>query len=253
MKELLKQFDVYSFKARVQPAFFLMLPIALVLLVWYEPIQTIKGGIVGFLGTFGVLQFVANQMSSKGNGLQDRLFEKWGASPSTIIMRHSDDVIDNHTKERYFDSLSKAIKNFQAPTQAREENKPLEADKMYNSAGHFLREFSRDTKKFPLVFKELTNYGFSRNLCAFKGLGFSITLLSFCISIFLLWFNHVYGIEKEIVELVQTISIEKLLLPIGLFIYSFIWMFLINIQWVKTRAFAYAKALFSVCERLPKD
>ena len=171
MKEILssvaKNFDTYSFSARVKPAFFIVFPIALIFFVWYEPSKTLTGGVITLLSTFGVIQYAANLMSSRGNTLQSKLFEKWGGSPTTIIMRHSDDTIDKHTKQRFFSALTTKKSDLKFPTKAEETENSIDADEMYKSAGNFLRENSRDVKKFPMVFIQFQYFDYSQGSISF--------------------------------------------------------------------------------------
>jgi hypothetical protein len=254
MKELLsnvaKNFDPYSFSARVKPAFFIVLPVALVFFVWYEPSKTLAGGIITLLSTFGVIQYAANLISSKGNALQSKLFTKWGGSPTTIIMRHTDDTIDKHTKKRLFTALTSKCSGLKFPTVEEEKEVSEDADEVYKSAGNFIKENSRDTKKYPLVFKELVAYGISRNTRAFKALGILISLITLVISIFLLWFNYLYDSQTTIIEIINIAAIEELILPIFLSVFLYVWIFTITEKEVKIRAYAYAKALLAVGEKL---
>lgn len=124
MSEFSKYFDEYSFNARVKPALFLVFPIFISLLVLFEPSRTWTGSTVTFLVAFGVINFAANQMSAKGNALQDKLFKKWGGAPTTIILRHTDNTIDSVTKSRYMDRLALLISNFNPTTPEYEQANP---------------------------------------------------------------------------------------------------------------------------------
>ena len=128
MSEFSKYFDEYSFNARVKPALFLVFPIFISLLVLFEPSRTWTGSTVTFLVAFGVINFAANQMSAKGNALQDKLFKKWGGAPTTIILRHTDNTIDSVTKSRYMDRLALLISNFNPTTPEYEQANPERAD-----------------------------------------------------------------------------------------------------------------------------
>lgn len=49
------------------------------------------------------------------------------------------------------------------------------ADEQYAAVTRELRRLTRDRKRFPLVYRELTNYGFARNLYGCKPLGLTIS------------------------------------------------------------------------------
>ena len=116
MDSLNKLFDKYSFNARVKPALFIILPIVVTAYILIEPLRTLLGSLIAIFVTCGVVHFFANQMSSRGNILQDELFKKWGGAPTTIILRYSDSALDKHTKQRYRLKLDSLISNFKIVT-----------------------------------------------------------------------------------------------------------------------------------------
>jgi hypothetical protein len=188
-------------------------------------------------------------MSTKGNILQEKLFLKWGGSPTTIILRHSDDRLDTHTKSRYMSIMEKLISNFTAVSREEEISDRCKADEMYRTAGNYMKEHTRDTKKYPLVFKELITYGFSRNIKAFRWLGFTISSLSLAASSFIIWYEHIKDNNSSLVDLLFSIPFENTALIISLVLMIFMWLFLVTEKWVEVRSFSYAKALFAACEK----
>ncbi len=249
MKILKKEFDEYSFNARVMPAFFLVFPVVLTIFSLYEPSRTWGGVVMTFIASFGVVSFAANQLSTKGNNLQSRLFAKWGGAPTTIVMRYSDDTLDTFTKKRYMAKLASQIPRFPKITPELERLKPREVDDLYRSATNYLREKTRDSKLYPLVMKENINYGFSRNIRAVKWLGLTLTVGSLGSCIGMIWFKYLKGVSSVNVDLMLEIPFAYLsLIPLLLFV-LFIWGFWVSEGWVKVRAFAYAKALLASCEK----
>ncbi|ELB2105560.1 hypothetical protein QNZ93_004542 [Vibrio parahaemolyticus] len=250
MSEFSKYFDEYSLNARVKPALFLVFPIFISLLILFEPSRTWTGSTATFLVAFGIINFAANQMSAKGNLLQERLFQKWGGAPTTIVLRHSDNTIDSVTKSRYMERLTLLISNFIPPTVEYEQTNPEKADDLYASASNYLREHTRNTTKYPLVFKENIAYGFSRNIRAFKSLGIFITLSSLLVSLVVTYLSlPPLNIMSPIV-VIQEISFPNIgLIAIHLSM-LWVWIFLVTEKWVKVRALAYAKRLYSTCEKI---
>ncbi|MBJ7267654.1 hypothetical protein IG389_00595 [Idiomarina abyssalis] len=253
MDDFSKYFDEYSFNSRVKPAFFLVFPIFISLLVLFEPSRTWTGSTVTFLVAFGVINFAANQMSAKGNVLQDKLFKKWGGAPTTIVLRHSDNTIDSVTKSRYMDRLALLISNFTHTTPEYEQANPEGADELYMSASNYLREHTRDTTAYPLVFKENIAYGFSRNIRAFKTLGIFITVSSLLVSLVVTYLDATALGSKPPKLVIQEISFPYLGLIAILLSMLWAWVFLVTENWVKVRAFAYAKRLYSACEKITVD
>ena len=250
MSELSKYFDAYSFNARIKPVLFLVFPVFLSLLVLFEPARTWNGYGLTLLVAFGVINFAANQMSSKGNELQERLFDKWGGAPTTIILRHSDNTLDAFTKSRYMHKLQMVVQNFTATTDEYERLNPRESDVLYSSASNYLREHTRDTDKYSLLFKENIAYGFSRNIRAVKPLGIFLTLASLSVSLLIIYLKLESVKITTVSSLVHNVPFEYFGLLISHLAMLWIWIFLVTEKWVKTRAFAYAKRLYSACEQI---
>lgn len=245
-----KLFDKYSLNARVKPAFFIILPIVVTAYILIEPLRTLLGSLIGIFVTCGVVNFFANQMSSAGNELQIKLFHKWGGAPSTIILRYSDETLDKYTKERYRAKLNEIIPNFKKITESYEMQHPKDADDYYKSASNFMREYTRDEKKYSLILGENISYGFSRNLLAFKITAIVVILISFTISLLFIIFNTEW--KTDFINTLKEIpSSNYVLLGIHLVFFLF-WCFLINEKWVKTRGIAYAKRLYAACEDIKK-
>lgn len=246
MFSLDKFFDKYSFNARVKPALFIILPIVVTAYILIEPLRTLLGSLVGIFVTCGVVNFFSNQMSSAGNELQIELFKKWGGAPSTIILRHSDEILDKFTKQRYRAKLNELIPNFKKITENYEIQNSKDADDYYKSASNFMREYTRNEKRYPLILSENISYGFSRNLLAFKQTAITIILISFTISLLFIIFNT--ALESNFIDTLKEIpSSNYVLLGVHL-VFFLIWCFMINENWVKTRGIAYAKRLYAACE-----
>lgn len=250
MSEFSKYFDEYSFNARVKPALFLVFPIFISLLVLFEPSRTWTGSTVTFLVAFGVINFAANQMSAKGNALQEKLFEKWGGAPTTILLRYTDNTIDSVTKSRYMDRLALLISNFSSTTPEYEQANPERSDELYRSASNYLREHTRDKTIYPLVFKENIAYGFARNIRAFKSLGIFITVSSLLGSLVVTYLDAITLESVSLRLVIQEVSFPYWgLITIHLSM-LWVWVFLVTENWVKLRGFAYAKRLYSACEKI---
>jgi hypothetical protein len=68
-----------------------------------------------------------------------------------------------------------------------EQNDPAAAKSFYERTGTWLRENTRDTKKFPILFNELVTYGFRRNLLGVKWPALALNLVVVLICAGLLW------------------------------------------------------------------
>ncbi|MHA6790903.1 hypothetical protein ACWA6H_24765 [Pseudomonas bijieensis] len=244
-----KVFDPYKYKARVKPALLLVLPVVIYVMTFFEAARSWGGVLSTFLVSFGVIAFAASQMSSKGNKLQDKLFKTWGGAPTTIVLRHSDDTVERPTKKRYMQRLADLIKDFVIIAEAEEKADPKAADEMYRSATNFLREKTRDTTKYSMIFNENIEYGFARNLTACKPFGVALTLT--CLVLCLVGLYHSLGVPLQELSLAVLAKHPILLAAIGVeLIILLCWIFLVNHDWVRVRGFAYAKRLFASCEEV---
>jgi len=116
----------------------------------------------------GVLLFaLADIARRQGRRLEPRLYQQWGGKPTTVMLRHSDSALDGATKAQYHKFLAGKV-NAVSPSPADEERSLSNCDAFYERCGNWLRENTRDTKKFKILFDENVTYGFRRNLFALK-------------------------------------------------------------------------------------
>lgn len=239
-------FDRYSLNARIKPALLIVSPLVVTAYILIEPLRTLLGTVLGIFVTCGLIHLLSIQMSTFGNRLQKKLFLKWGGAPTTKILRYSDTALDRFTKERYRKKLVNLVPNFKNLTPSAEIKDSCKADEYYQSATKYLLEYTRDTSKYPLIFKENIVYGFSRNLLAFKSTAITIILLSFSISLAFLFFkiSELWVDWKSL----AVIPAEYYVLFSIHIIFILVWIFMIDEEFVKIRGEAYAKRLFSACE-----
>jgi hypothetical protein len=83
------------------------------------------------------------------------------------MLRHRDPTLDEPTKERMHTILASKV-GVTAPTGVQEESNPAAADSFYARAGTWLRENSRDQKKFDILFNENVTYGYSTRNCRYR-------------------------------------------------------------------------------------
>ena len=108
---------------------------------------------------------------------------------------------------------------------------PTDADQYYISAINYLREKTRDSEKYPLILKENMNYGFSRNLLAFKSTAITIILISLAISLLII----VVTFKDKYVDInsLSLLSPQYYVLVILHIIFLLFWCLMINETWVK--------------------
>ena len=134
-------------------------------------------GLATVLSSCGGPYLLASFVRTWGQHTQDRLFQKWGAQPSTILLRHRDGILPQQTKLRYHNLVESRLAVVM-PTDEEELCSPGAADATYAAAGDALRQLTNDRKKYPLVFKELVAYGFNRNAYGVRWVGLTVALMT---------------------------------------------------------------------------
>jgi hypothetical protein len=112
---------------------------------------------------------------------------------------------------------------------------PREADDRYESAGRWLREYTRDRDRFPLVFKENVAYGFARNLWGLRAYGLTSSVICIAAAGMALWIGRGLGVP-----------IAAIALGLVLVLVFSQW---VTAHWVREAGEAYARALLAVCDQ----
>lgn len=220
--------NLYSLKARVYPLIITLIPIILVGIIYSFQLKSIYELLIS-LGVTTSLFFLFSQIGrDKGKKLENKMWEKWGGTPSSQVLRFSNETIDLHTKRRYHNFLKEKTKIGTELTEEFENENLIESDSIYTSWSKFLISKSRDTSKYNLLFQENTNYGFRRNLLGLKPIAITIIILlvigSLGYSYFISNFEFVF-------------SQELLLTGIVLFLSLLFWLLVVNEKWLKYVAF----------------
>lgn len=247
LKELGKYFDHYTINARFMPAFFSVLPFVLTMLAWCPSSKSILGGSLTVLISFGVMTFISTFISNLGNRRQKKLYSIWGGAPTTVILRHRDQVLDKYTKQRYHKWLDGKIDELNFPKEEDEIDNQTDADLKYQSAVNFLREFTRDKKKYPAVYRDNVAYGFARNLQSIRMMGLLVALMCVVVNLYLIW--SVLDLAKaEVDSVIFSDFFPGIGAGISSVLFAFAFLLVINNNFVKDRGFRYAKTLLESCE-----
>lgn len=163
------QFDTYSFRARVLPVYLTLAPVVLLLAVLApEGLKLPLGGATALV--FVPISFFLGQVGADfGKRLEKGLWSKWCGPPTTRFLRHGNHEFNEVTRDRVHEKLRGL--GLHVPTREEQDQDQHAADKHYESCTEDLIRRTRDTKRFPLVFKGLTEYGFRRNLLGLKAFG----------------------------------------------------------------------------------
>jgi len=243
-----KLFDPYERQARLYPGLLVVAPAATVFMCLTTPDKLWSSTLVSLLVGCGTAYALGRVARDAGKRLQDRLFSKWGGAPTTQILRHSNSVIDAHTKDRYHKVLSKGIgKSF--PTQESEMTDPQAADDLYRAGTTWLLGQTRDTKLFPLVFKENIAFGFQRNTFGLRIIGILVSMFCLLFVLVIVAYRSNF-IASPTLEAITNIGAPQLVaLAVSLAFLS-MWIFGYTEQALQRTAFAYALRLLESCDRL---
>jgi len=236
----IKALDSYTVKARYYPTMIVVAPMCLVVLSLasgqLDLLKSIGVGIVSGLG----LVFVMDQVGrDSGRNKQSHLFRQWGGVPTTVLLRHQDHTIGGPTKERYHCILSKLLPDLDIPSAQQEMENQSRADEVYASCTEFLKEATRDSAKFPLIFQENSNYGFRRNLWVMKAGGLVVSAIGTVICGAICVYRLRQPSEMWLVPAVSALLSVLLL---------YLWACRFTPSWVRMTAFAYARQLLAACD-----
>ena len=161
--------DPYSTRARLFPVYLTIAPMVL-LLVGVVPgaLKLPLGGAAALI--FAPIAYFMSQFGGDfGKRLEQRLWSDWGGPPTTRFLRHSNCEFNQVSRERVHAKL-RAI-GLHVPSEEEQQEDPRRADEHYESFTEELIRRTRDSARFPLVFKALTEYGFRRNLLGLRWYG----------------------------------------------------------------------------------
>ena len=165
--DALKFFDAYSLRARLFPALITSVSAIILLIVvipWHRLSWTQAFASVGVIVILYVMADIARR---RGRAIEPELIRRMGGLPSTTMLRYRDTTFDAGAKGRMHKFLGGKIGG-KAPSAADEQKDPEMADKFYARCGNWLRENTRNHKKFNVLFDENITYGFRRNLLGLK-------------------------------------------------------------------------------------
>ena len=127
------------------------------------------------------------------------------------------------------------------PTAQLERRNQQAADEFYELAGTWLREKTRDTKKFPILFNELVTYGFRRNLLGVKWPALALNVAVVLICAGLLWYRWPIDVTDGMTARIVVVLVVAAA-------HALYFLLLVNAESVKAAARTYARQLIISCE-----
>jgi len=239
--DIAEMFDAYGRQARLLPALLLLFPLFVTVAIWFPALYQTAAGLIGLAVACGVTVLFGHLSRERGRRQERLLFATWGGKPTTIWLRFRDANLDHHTKTRYGEFLQGKIRGWKAPSEDEEKRDPTGVDARYDTAVKWLLEYTRNRKRFPLVFKENISYGFRRNLFGLRSWGIALTIL--CATINLVALVKGYQTDGALSLPGVASALVSILALIG-------WLGVVGPGWVRDAGDAYARVLLASCEEL---
>lgn len=233
--------DAYSLRARVYPAIIAVAPtIALILTLtsWtsLQPSQLVV------LLAVGVLLYASSEITrSRGKAIEAKVFEATGGKPTVRMLRHRDVTFPAEQKKRYLRIICEQIGRT-PPTAQGENDHSQRADECYEACGTWLRENTRDVKKFHVLFEENISYGFRRNLLGVKPIGLSLNIVTVLIAALITYLK----LKEDSSYDYATFSLVLIIAAVHAVFFTFI----VRMTWVVEAAKSYGRQLILCTEAL---
>ena len=240
MWSMLKQFDAYTLRARIFPALIAGLPTLALLFVMVPWDRLGISHVVATTMSLVLLFAFADVARRTGRIVEAKLETR--ATPE--LWHHDNLEIDAITKDRYREFMAAKLKK-SAPTAEDEVRDIKHANHFYLSAGHWLRDNTRDTKKFKILFDELLTYGFRRNLLGLKPVALILNAVVLALTSAALYSHWEYSAIQQ--------TQEKLILIVAVVVlHSAYMIFAVHKEAVRDASKSYGKQLIFSCETLMK-
>ena len=229
-----------------------MLPLGILLFIWMPGDSLPTGGLLGIVSTGGGTALLAQIGRDRGRKKQSALWKSWGGSPTIQLLRFRDSP--NQVMLARWRAKLTGLWGQVLPTAEEEARDPTAADQQYEAAASFLREATRDTSRFPLVFAENVNYGFRRNLWGLKPYGFVFAILAAAASWGLFLLSAGLPTAEPWLDTVVTDPSGAIITRLAGSVLNtaavVLWVFFITSGWVRTAAEAYAQRLLGALDTL---
>lgn len=242
-----KLLDPYDVRARLFPGLLVLLPAILYLALLFGTKNPVVVGLSSVLVACGGPYLLSSFVRTWGQRAQDRLFRRWGAQPSTILLRHGDATLPALTKQRYHE-LAAARLGVAMPSAEDELKHPTHADLAYAAAADVLRPQTNDRKAFPFVFKELVAYGFNRNAHGSRWVGLGVAVITIIAT---LWHAGVLGLESPHWR-TPALDNAHIVVLVSALTMAVLWCVHFTGETVRLAGVSYAKRLWEALDQVPK-
>lgn len=239
---IFKPFDGYTMRARITPALLASLPslaLPFVLVPWnHLGLSNAIVSVMSFLLLFAFSDVV------RRTGLRVERKLKTRATPE--LWYRSDHRLPTASKNLYREFIAGKLKQV-APSEADEINDPSAANDFYAAAALWLRDNTRDKKRFNLLYEELITYGYRRNLLGVKPVA---VVANFVVALFgaaIMYFDIPYF------KAIPYINEKLVVLWIVVVFHSVFMLLAVSSQSVRDASITYGTRLIESCGDLIKS
>ncbi|MGY8564479.1 hypothetical protein L0938_13780 [Paracidovorax citrulli] len=241
--------DPYDRKARLAPALIVLMPLTVSFIAAFrdelDAIQVVATVVATFCAPF----LLSSVVRFQGKKLEQKLVKKWGAMPSTMLLRHRNDRLNPLTKAGYHQIIHAKL-GVTVPTAAKERGDHGKADHVYEAAVAKLRERTRGTET--LVLQENISYGFFRNMSALRPYGIATSATGVLVGLLMTGAVTLNPLAFTWASLLHP-GFEggaTLLVSVALL---FLWCTSFSHGRVESAAYAYAERLLTAFDRIPSS
>jgi hypothetical protein len=192
--------DEYERRARLVPGLLAIFPVAILLSVLSLRQLPTVSYVMGAAVLIGTPVVVADIVRQQGRKAEKTLWKSWGGPPTTAWLRLRDPS-DNEVQRDLWRKAVAEVSGVELLSLRAEHANPSRADQAIATAIGQVRDRTRDTEKFKLLFDENRNYGFARNLYGVRWTGRGISLGgALIVGAYMAWLSlgrHQDGITAE--------------------------------------------------------
>ncbi|MFG3384233.1 hypothetical protein [Streptomyces sp. NPDC047999] len=167
--------DEYERRARLVPGLLAIFPLAILLSIMsLRQLPTVSYA-MGAVVLIGTPVAIADIVRQRGRKAEKALWDSWGGPPTTVWLRLREPS-ENEVQRDLWRKAVAEVSRVELLSLRAERANPSRADQAITTAVGRLRDRTRDTERFKLLFNENRSYGFTRNLYGVRWIGRCISL-----------------------------------------------------------------------------
>lgn len=224
-------FDNYNIRARLCPSLILLSPVLINMYLIIDIIRELSTTIVVFIVSLAISNLLILISRYQGDKKIEKILDKDVLADN--ILKPTNNILDNITKQRYYDFLNKNIKDVNL-------NMKCDNEDEYKTSIKWLKRQTRDKSKHSLIFEENINIGFCKNLYGLKCYGIVVSISLITILLVYSYIKFELSIVTIPLEIILSLCIDIMFL--------LIWIFAVNRKIINLTYKKYSLALLESCD-----